>query len=63
MTHMTLADIRRAVRRSRSETLVAQAFRKALGCPPMPGTGAASARVERYGGLGECFENRKRVRL
>ena len=50
----------------RHDTVVAMAFRRALGLPlDIPRghrhRGHASAGV--YDGMGECFENRKRVRL
>lgn len=50
----------------RHDTVVARAFRRALGMPVDAPRGArprehASAGV--YDGMDECFENRKRVRL
>lgn len=58
---MSTAEIRECVSRSGSDTLVARAFRRALGLPQRPSRGGSSARVDRYGDLAECFANERRV--
>lgn len=48
----------------RYDTALSRAMLRALGVePPKRARGRTSARVDRYDGILECFENRKGVRL
>lgn len=58
---MTLEEIRESVLRSNADTLIAWAFRQAVGAPQLAGCGRTFARVDRYKGLAECFANERRV--
>ncbi len=54
---MSIEEIRERVSRSRSTTLVARAFRMALGLPLTPVPESRIIHQETFGGLDECFRN------
>ena len=62
---VTIADIVETIYLSNADTLMAWAFRRAVGCPAPAGRGGWSRRADadRYDGVGACFENRERVLL
>ena len=60
---MTPADIYELVYLNNADTLVAWAFRKAVGCQQPRRQGRVSVKSERYRDVRECFENRERVLL
>ena len=62
---MTREQIVERVRMSRACTVVAAAFRRALGLPEPRGGGDAATHADHgvYGGMAECFANRVRVDL
>ena len=60
---MDYSELYKIVAASTALTLVADAFRASLGIEGPAKAGRASSRHDRYSGLGECFLNRRRVRL
>lgn len=61
---MDYAALRARVARSNADTLMAAAFRRALGMPCRKAARPEGAPVpDRYGGWFSCFLNRERVRL
>lgn len=63
---MTLEQIRAVAERCDSATLIARAFRAALGIPQPASDSMAlggAPHVKRYRGMRRCFENRRRVIL
>ena len=60
---MGIVEILAIVRRSNAQTVVAFAFRRALGVPSPPARGGASARRDRYRGAARIMRQRYGVRL
>jgi hypothetical protein len=60
---MTLEEIYRAVRRCGADTIVACAFRKALGIPQLESRPRVAARLDRYDGVEALMRQRYGVRM
>ena len=60
---MNIADIYEAVYLCSYDTLVAWAFRRAVGCPQPARRGRALARVDRYAGAPQLMRQRVGVRM
>ena len=60
---MNIADIYEAVYFCTADTLMAFAFRKAVGCPQPKRRGRSSARVDKYAGADKLMGQRYGVRM
>ena len=60
---VTIADIVEAVYLCNADTLMAWAFRRAVGAPPLARPGAVAARVDRYGDVRRLMRQRYGVRM
>lgn len=60
---MTIDELHEAVRACAADTLIAAAFRRAVGLTPYRARGKATAKVDRYAGASGLMRQRYGVRM